>query len=393
MPCESESPTVRTCMGIVDEAARLERLGKPVVHLEKGEMDLDTPEVVKDAAIRALRANRTRYSHSSGLPELREAICDYYARVYGVSVDSSRVIVGSGSSPAMLELFLALLEPGDEVILPNPCYPAYPSFVEAARGKVVWAGTAEHDFAFTADVARPHLTPATKAILVNFPSNPVGALSEPEDLRALAELGPLVVSDEVYHPLVFERGRERSILEFTDDAVVVGSFSKGFAMTGWRLGYLIVPERLVQPLVRMHQYLFVGTNTFVQWAGIDALEHADAVQRRLREELLERRDTILGLLPEVGFEVPRVPDGGFYVFARQPEGTGPSRRFAADLLEQTYVATTPGPEFGSDGEGYVRFSLSAPSSEIEEAMERIAAFLAGAPRPATERDRVKEAVT
>jgi (5-formylfuran-3-yl)methyl phosphate transaminase len=142
----------------------------------------------------------------------------------------------------------------------------------------------------------------------------------------------------------------------------------------------------------MHQYLFVGTNTFVQWAGITALEHAEDVQSRLREELLERRDTILRLLPEVGFEAPRVPDGGFYVFARQPEGTGPSRRFAADLLEQTYVATTPGPEFGSDGEGYVRFSLSAPSSAIEEAMERIADFLAKSGRPAADRDRVKEAV-
>jgi (5-formylfuran-3-yl)methyl phosphate transaminase len=390
VPCESDGAAVRTCMGIVDEAARLERLGKPVVHLEKGEMDLDTPEVVKEAAIRALRANRTRYSHSSGLPELRQAICDYYDRVYGVAVDPARVIVSSGSSPAMLELFLALLEPGDEVILPNPCYPAYPSFVEAARGRVVWAGTAEHDFAFTADIARPHLSAATKAIFVNSPSNPVGALVEADDLRGLAELGPVVVSDEVYHPLVFERGREHTILEFTENSVVVGSFSKGFAMTGWRVGYLIVPEALVQPLVRMHQYLFVGTNTFVQWAAITALENAETVQRRLREELLERRDTILRLLPEVGFEAPRVPDGGFYVFARQPEGTGTSRRFAADLLEQTYVATTPGPEFGSDGEGYIRFSLSAPSSAIEEAMERIAGFLVR--RPAEDPDRVKEAV-
>jgi aspartate/methionine/tyrosine aminotransferase len=373
-------------MGIVDEAGRLEREGKPVVHLEKGEADLDTPEEVKQAAVEALAANKTRYSHSSGLPELRDAICAYYARVYGLEIDPKRVIVGSGSSPALLELCLAILEPGDEAILPNPCYPAYPHFVEAARGKPVWAGTAARNFTYTADLARPLVTPATKALFVNFPSNPVGVLAELDDLREFVELGPMVVSDEVYHPLVFEQERVHSVLELTDDAVVVGSFSKGFAMTGWRLGYLIVPERLVRKLERMHQYLFVGTNTFVQWAAITALERAEIVATHLRSELLARRDRLLELLPETGFEAARIPDGGFYVFARQPPGTGASRDFAADLLERTYVATTPGTEFGSDGEGCIRFSLSAPPSQIEEAMERIAAFLAA------DHQRVEEAV-
>jgi aspartate/methionine/tyrosine aminotransferase len=380
-------------MGIVDEAARLQRAGKPVIHLEKGEADLDTPESVKQRAVEALAANETRYSHSSGLPELRQAICDYYERIYGVAVDPRRVIVSSGSSPAMLELCLAILEPGDEVILPNPGYPAYPHFVEAARGKPVWAGTAVHDFAYTAEAARPLVTPATKALFLNFPSNPVGVLAELDELRAFVELGPLVISDEVYHPLVFEQDRVHTVLELTDDAVVVGSFSKGFAMTGWRLGYLIVPERLVQRLVRMHQYLFVGTNTFVQWAGVVALENAELVQAQLRAELLARRDRLVELLPDAGFEAARIPDGGFYVFARQPEGSGPSRAFAADLLDHTYVATTPGPEFGSDGEGCIRFSLSAPPHEIEEAMERIAAFLADGSEPADDRHRVKEAVS
>lgn len=379
----TEPARAPTCMGIVDEALRLERIGKPVIHLEKGELDLDTPAVVKERAIQAIQDNRTRYSDSNGLPELRNAICASYERVYGVSVAPSRVIVSSGSSPAMLELFLALLAPGDQVVLPNPGYPAYPSFVEAARGRVVWAGTRAHGFAYTAAVARPLLTPATRAVVINFPSNPVGVSVEPDALREFAELGPLIVSDEVYHGLSFDAERPRTILEFTDNAVVVGSFSKGYAMTGWRLGYLIVPERLVERLIRQHQYLFVGTNTFVQWAALAALEHADSIKDRIRTELRARRDHALASMPGLGFEVTYAPRGGFYLLARQPDVARTSARFAADLLEQVHVATTPGSEFGSDAEGYIRFSLSSPIHLIDEAMARIGAWLHdGVGRPA-----------
>jgi aspartate/methionine/tyrosine aminotransferase len=363
-------------MGVVDEALRLEREGNRVIHLEKGELDVDTPEPIKERLIEAVRDNRTRYSDSTGLLELRQAICDHLARTYGVEVDPSRVLVNSGSSPAMLELFLGLLSPGDEVVLPNPGYPAYPSFVEAARGRVVWAGTARHGFVYTADTARPHVTRATRAVVINFPSNPVGAVADETVLRGFAELGPTVVSDEVYHGLSFDGARSRTILEVTDDAVVVGSFSKAYAMTGWRLGYLVVPPALVEPLTRLQQYLFVGTNTFVQWAGVAALEHAGDVQRQLREELLRRRDCLLGCLADLGFEVPHVPQGGFYVLARPPCLERGAREFAADLLSRAHVAVTPGPEFGSDGDGYVRFSLSSPVELILEAKERIAAFLA-----------------
>ena len=376
MGCEGGGSKARTCMGIVDEAARLERAGKPVIHLEKGEVDIDTADVVKEATIAALRANHTRYSISNGLPELRAAICAYYERFYGVSVDPKRVVVNSGSSPAMLELFLALLEPGDEVVIPTPSYPAYPSFVEAARGRVVWASSEPYGFSYTADVARPFVSDATKALYLNFPSNPVGALASLDDLRAFAELGPTVVSDEVYHGLTFGDERPHSILEVTDDAVVVGSFSKSFAMTGWRLGYLVVPEWLVDKIVRMQQNLFVGTNTFVQWGAIAALENAETIQREIRDELMQRRDCMLRALARIGLEVPCAPRGGFYVFARQPEGTGSSAKFAADLLDETFVAITPGTEFGPAGEGYLRFSLSATGPEIDEAMERIEAFLA-----------------
>jgi len=377
MSVETRRPP--TCMGVVDEAFRLEREGKRVIHLEKGELDVDTADVVKARAIEALQDNRTRYSDSAGLPELRQAICDHYALTYGVTIAPDQVIVHSGSSPAMLELFLALLQPGDEVILPDPGYPAYPSFVEAARGRVVRAGAAGSGFVYTADVARPHLTRDTRAVLINFPSNPVGAVADEAALRGFAELGPLVVADEVYHGLEFDGVRSHSILEFTDNAVVVGSFSKAYAMTGWRLGYLVVPRSMIDDLVRLHQYVFVGANTFVQWAAIAALQRAGELNRALRDELLRRRDCMLDCLRDLDFTVPYPPRGGFYVLAQPPGPARPARSFAAELLERAHVAVTPGPEFGPDGEGYVRFSLSSPVELILEAKERISAFLAGEP--------------
>jgi aspartate/methionine/tyrosine aminotransferase len=365
-----------TCMGVVDEALRLEREGTSVIHLEKGELDLDTPEPVKQRVIEAVRDNRTRYSESTGLPELRRAICDRFARHYAVELDPSQVIVNSGSSPAMLGLFIGLLSPGDEVVLPDPGYPAYPSFVEAARGRVVWADTGRQGFVYTAAAAAPHVSLRTRAVMINFPSNPTGGVAGEDVLRGFAELGPTIVSDEVYHGLSFDGARCRSILEVTRDAVVVGSFSKAYAMTGWRLGYVVVPERLVEPLTRLQQNLFVGSNTFVQWAAVAALEHADEVQRQVREELCRRCTCLLASLGELGFEVPHPPRGGFYVLARPPGPRIDARQFAAELLRQAHVAVTPGPEFGPSGDGYVRFSLSAPVEQILQAKERIAGFLA-----------------
>lgn len=376
MSC-AERPTrpASTCIGVMDEALRLEREGNRVIHLEKGELDIDTPEVVKERVIRAIRDNRTRYADSGGLPELRGAICEHYARVYGVAIDPDQVIVNSGSSPAMVELFLGILEPGDEVILPDPSYPAYAHIVEAARGRVAWVSTERHAFAYTADLARPHLSPRTKAVMINFPANPTGAAAGPDALRAFAELGPTVVSDEVFHGLEFTERRPHTIREFTDDAVVVGSFSKAFAMTGWRLGYLVVPKRLADRLLPLHQYFFVCPNTFVQVAAVAALEHADEIQRQLRDELRRRRDALLDGLRELGFEVPCAPEGGFCVWARPPAGGPDAATFATDLLRRAHVAITPGREFGAGGAGYVRFSLSASTDLIREAIQRVAAFL------------------
>lgn len=362
-------------MGIVDEAARLERAGYPVIHLEKGEPGLDTPAPVKQAAIEALRANKTRYSHSSGLPELQQAVSGYYASQYGVRIDPRRVVVNAGSSACLTEVFLALLSPGDEVVLPDPGYPAYPRFITAARGVPVRASSAVTGYQHTAELVRKHLTPRTRAVLINFPSNPVGEVADAAQLAAFTELGPLVVADEVYHGLEADGCHSRSILEFTDNAVVVGSFSKAYAMTGWRLGYLILPEHMVTAVTRMHEDLFVGTNTFVQWAAITALADAATIQRQIREELNTRRDCLLAELPRLGLQLAHQPSGAFYVFVRQWAGAGSSAQLASELLKHTHVAVTPGNVFGPSGEGNIRFSLSAPAEQITVAMRRVEKFL------------------
>jgi aspartate/methionine/tyrosine aminotransferase len=360
----------------MDQALSLERAGHDVIHLEKGELDFDTPEVIKESAIRAIRDGRTRYTASPGLPELREAICDHYLRAYGLRLAPAQIVVNSGSSPAMLALFLAILSAGDEVILSNPGYRPYETCVRLAGARPVYVDTGRAAFAYTAAAAAEQVSASTRAIVINFPANPVGSVADRQALEEFAGLGPLVVSDEVYHGLTFDGARHPSILELTDEAVVANSFSKAFAMTGWRLGYLILPERLAPAVTALQQDCFISPNAFVQWAGIAALTHAEPILAAWRDELRRRRDCLLNGLGQLGFDVPCPPRGAFYVFARLPADGQSSAEFAADLLRTAHVAVTPGSEFGPDGEGYVRFSYAAPCDRLEEAIDRMNRFLA-----------------
>jgi aspartate/methionine/tyrosine aminotransferase len=371
--CDELAPSI-SCMGMVDRALALEREGVDVIHLEKGETDLDTPDAVTEAAVRALRDGRTRYTTSAGLPELRQAVCDYYLRAWGARIRPSQVFVNSGSSPALLTLLLAVLEPGGEVLLPDPGYPAYPGLVRAAGGRPVPVSTVADGFVQRPDAVGEAITPLTRAIVINSPANPTGAVLDEAALADFARLGPLVISDDVYLELAFDRSRQRSILAHTDAAAAVGSFSKAFNMTGWRLGYVVVPDHLVARVQDLQENLFVCANSFVQWAGVAALAEAETHASTVRAELRTRQDTLLRGLAELGLEVPCPPRGGFYAFARLPERLLPSARFARDLLERAHVAVTPGGEFGPSGEGYVRFSCAAPSARIEEAIRRIRAF-------------------
>ncbi|WP_287153000.1 pyridoxal phosphate-dependent aminotransferase [Candidatus Solincola tengchongensis] len=365
-------------MEVLEKAQHMEREGRDIIHMEVGEPDFDTPRCIKEAAYRAMLEGKTRYTHSQGVRELREAISEHYLQKYHVEVDPDRIVVTSGSSPAMLLLFAALLDPGDEVILSNPCYACYPNIVEFVDGRPVEVPVFEEDgFQYRPREIEKRLSARTRAIIINSPSNPTGNLLEPEvmeEIASLAEKGLYVVSDEIYHGLVYE-SREHSILEFTDRAFVINGFSKLYAMTGWRLGYLIAPPEFIRPVQKMMQNLFISANDFVQWAGIAALtEAAEDVEAMVRT-YDQRRRFLLPRLREIGFGVAVEPQGAFYVLANARRFTRDSYSLAMELLEKTGVAVTPGIDFGSGGEGYLRFSYANHLDRIREGMRRLEEYL------------------
>ncbi len=366
-----------------ERAQALERAGIDVVHLEFGEPDFEAPLVVREALEKAVKDGRARYTHSLGLLVLREAIAEHYLSTYGVRVTPEQILVTAGTSPAMLLLFGHLLDPGDEVILTDPYYACYPNFIRYAEGTPVTVTVDEaQGFQYEPEAVRARMGPRTRAILVNSPANPTGAVLSEERMAALAGLaeagGPFVVSDEIYHGLTYE-GRERSILEFTDHAFVLNGFSKAFAMTGWRLGYVIGPPAHIRALQTLYGNFFISTNEFVQWAGVAALREAGDETRRFRAIFAERRRLMIAGLRGAGLGVGFEPTGAFYVLANARRYTRDSTRFAFELLESSHVAVTPGAAFGPNAEGYLRFSYAAAAGRIEEGLARLGRFLAGRP--------------
>jgi aspartate/methionine/tyrosine aminotransferase len=363
-------------MEVLERAVELEAKGDHIVHLEVGEPDFPTPACIQEAAARAVKDGKTGYTHSLGILPLREAIAEHYQAKYGVQVSPERILVTAGTSPAMWMVFSAILEPEDQVILSDPHYACYPNFVRFCGGEPVNVDVLEDDgFQYRPEAVAERLTPRTKAILINSPANPTGTLLSVERMAALAELGPLVLSDEIYHGLVYA-GREHSILEFTDRAVVFNGFSKAYAMTGWRLGYAIVPPELVRPLQKMHQNFFISANAFVQAAGVAALREAQPEVARMRAIYDERRRFIIPGLRRLGFGIATEPTGAFYVLANARRFTADSYAFAFEILEQAKVGVAPGVDFGKNGEGYLRFSYANSLDNLAEALRRLEAFLA-----------------
>jgi aspartate/methionine/tyrosine aminotransferase len=362
-------------MEVMEKAASMERQGENIIHLEVGEPDFDTPECVKEAAIRAIREGKTHYTHSLGLVELREAIAADYHKRYRVEINPDQILVTSGTSPAMLLLFMSLLEAGEEVILPNPYYACYPNFVRMVEGRPVFVTVFEEDgFQYRPEDIKPLIGPKTKAIFINSPANPTGNLTPPDRMKAIAEFGQTVISDEIYHGLVYE-GKEHTILEFTRNALVINGFSKLYAMTGWRLGYLIVPPEFIRPLQKLHQNFFISANAFVQWAGIAALKEADADVARMKSLYNDRRKFTIRRLRELGFGITVEPTGAFYVLANAKRYTQKSFEFAFDILQKAKVGCTPGIDFGSNAEGYLRFCYANSIENIHEAMNRLETYL------------------
>ena len=362
-------------MDVLDRARALEREGVHIIHLEVGEPDFDTPQVVKEAACQALNEGHTHYTHSLGILELREAICKHYRKTYNVSVSPDQVVVTSGTSLAMLLLFAALVEAGDEVIISDPHYACYPSFIRFVQGVPVTVPVYEEDgFQYRPESIAARITPQTKAIMINSPSNPTGNLLSEGRMREIAHFSPYIVSDEIYHGLVYE-GQEHSILEFTDRAFVLNGFSKLYAMTGLRLGYLIAPPPFVRPIQKMQQNFFISANAVVQMAGIAALEKAGADVARMKRLYDERRRYMVRRLRELGLGITVEPTGAFYVFANARHVSPDSYKLAFDVLEKAHVGVTPGIDFGQNGEGYLRFSYANSLENIAEGLNRLEHYL------------------
>lgn len=373
----AEEITPFIVMEVLERARELERQGVDVIHLEVGEPDFDVPLAVKEATRKALDRGLTHYTHSLGDLELREAICRHYEKTYGVFIKPEQVVVTSGTSPAMMLVFSSLLERGQEVVLSDPGYSCYPNFISFLGGVPVRVPVYEKDgFQPRAEAIRERIGDQTRAILINSPSNPTGNLLSEENMKAIAGLGPYIISDEIYHGLVYE-GKEHSILEFTDHAFVLNGYSKLYAMTGLRLGYLIAPERFVRPIQKMQQNFFICASSLAQRAGIAALEETGPDVAEMKRIYNQRRKFMVRRLREMGFGITVEPTGAFYVFANAQHFSGDSYALAFDILEKAHVGVTPGIDFGPSGEGYLRFSYANSLQKIADGLERIERYLKG----------------
>lgn len=362
-------------MEIMEEAFELEKEGRDIIHLEIGEPDFDTPEVIKKEAIKAIGDGMTNYTHSLGILPMREAVAEHYLDKYGVSFSPDRVVVTSGTSPALLLIFSSLVSPGDEVILTNPCYACYPNFVKYVGGVPRFINVYDRDnYELDVEGVKKILGRRTKAILINSPSNPTGTVISKEKLKEIAGLGITVISDEIYHGLVYE-GDEETILSSGDEAFVLNGFSKAYAMTGWRLGYLIAPKKYVRTIQKLQQNLFISANDFVQHAGVVAIREGQLHVEEMKKVFNDRRKVMIEEIKKVGFVVRSEPKGAFYVMADIRAFSRDSLSFAFELLREAGVGATPGVDFGSNGEGFLRFSYANSVENIREAFKRIGNFL------------------
>jgi len=372
----AESVAPFLAMEVMERAFALEREGVRVVHLEIGEPDFPAPRAAVEACAKALAEEPARYTDSRGLPELREAIAAERRRRNGVSLDPERVLVTSGTSPGLLLVFTYLLDPGDEVVLGTPHYACYPNLIRAVGGVPVLVPTdAQDGYRLRPERVRAALSPRTRAILVASPANPTGAIQERADLEALHGLGVPLVSDEIYDGLVYDGARVTSALELGEDVFVLDGFSKRYAMTGFRLGHVIAPQSAARVLRSLAQNLFISVASFAQRAGIAALAHGDATIAELRSAYALRRAILARGLAQLGFGVPALPRGAFYVFADARRFGPDSRALASRILERAHVAVTPGVDFGTAGEGWLRFSCTASEADLHEALARIANLL------------------
>ncbi len=368
-------------MALLNRAKQLEAEGRDIVHMEIGEPDFATPPYVVNAALKQLTTGDIKYTPAAGLPALRVRIAEYYRSKYNVSVDSNRIFITPGASGAFLLALATSVNPGDEVLMADPCYPCNSNFITLFDGEATaLAVDAATNYQLTADLIKQRWRPATKGVLIASPSNPTGTLINPDALRdcilTVSDQGGCFYSDEIYHGLVYGKPAPTA-LEFSDNVLVINSFSKYFGMTGWRIGWLIVPEQFVDAVEKIAQNIFIATPTLSQYAALAAFDEPNMQELEDRKsEFTDRRDFLFKALLHLGFEIPVKPDGAFYIYANCARFTDDSYQFAVDLLESEGVAVTPGLDFGTyKANEHLRFAYTTSIDRMAEAMQRLDRFI------------------
>ncbi len=369
-------------MAILARAKELEAGGRDIVHMEVGEPDFDSTAEVVAAGVRALEQGHTHYTPATGLPQLRQAIADFYGERYATAVDPARVVVTPGGSGAIQLIMTALLNPGDMVLLPDPGYPCNRQFVQLAVGEPVSVPCGvERDFRFDAALAEEYWDERTVAAMIASPANPTGAVTprevQAELARFCASRGGYLIVDEIYHGLSYGDEAPATAYDLGDNVFVINSFSKYFGMTGWRIGWLLAPEAFIEPIERLAQNIFLAPSTPAQYAALACFSPGNIAELESRREAFrERRDYLLPALRELGFKVAE-PAGAFYLYADCSAFSDDSFDFCTRLLEEAGVAATPGIDFGRhQANTHLRFAYTTSLPRLQEGVARIRAWLA-----------------
>ena len=368
-------------MELLRRAKQLEAQGKDVIHMEIGEPDFPTPPTIVAAGIKHIQTGEVKYTPAAGLPELRNRIAAFYRERYGVTIDQQRIFVTPGASGAFLLALGVSLNPNEELLMADPCYPCNSNFATLLGGRTkTIAVDASTRYQLTAKHINKHWTQTTKGALIASPSNPTGTLISPEELKqaiqAVDSLGGCFYSDEIYHGLVYDTNATTA-LAFSDDVFVINSFSKYFGMTGWRVGWLIVPNEFIQATEKLAQNIYIATSTHSQYAALAAFDENTLVElENRRTEFAARRNFLYDNLLRLGFEIPVKPEGAFYIYANCKKFTDDSYQFALDFLEAEAVAITPGKDFGSyEAHHMLRFAYTTSIAKMAIAMQRLNRFI------------------
>jgi aspartate/methionine/tyrosine aminotransferase len=369
-------------MELAKMATDLENQGRSIIHMGIGEPDFSAPPAVVEAATRAMTDGKLQYTSATGLPILRAAIAAHYQKVYGLTIAPSRIVITAGASAALLLACAALVEPGAEVLMPDPSYPCNRHFVAAFEGRArMIASGPEQRFQLSDATVREHWNSETRGVLLASPSNPTGTSIAQDELRKIIgtvrEKGGFTIVDEIYQGLTYD-APPFSALSLGDDIIVINSFSKYFNMTGWRLGWLVVPEALVPQIEKLAQNLFICASSIAQHAGIACFAPESLIIYEQRKaEFKRRRDYIVPALRQLGFKVPVTPDGAFYVYADCSALADDADRLSIDMLNQAGVVLVPGLDFGPHtAHQYIRLSYATSMENLREAVGRLQQFFA-----------------